>query len=297
MTWNEWMNSSETFVCRQMNVHGPTCRAQTCSSHNDVQLQLCFSVPSVSVCLSTLSFASTSLVCQACSERYQRHWAWNPRFLQLSNKPHDTEKKQRKIWWSFFDYRGCSCLDFRRKGMQFDQVWGKCSQRTSLLDICLCWITYLGLPDLPQVMPHLEWWILIHKGRWNMLGLEHDVCMGFETRLRDICLQTDERPWAHMPCTNMQLSQRCSVAALFFCSLCLCLLIYLIFWFHIPGMSGLFGKVPATLSLESQIPSIVQQATWYRKETKENLVEFFWLSWVQLSRFSANRDVVWSILG
>ena len=105
-------------------------------------------------------------------------------------------------------------------------------------------------------MPHLEWWILIHKGRWNMLGLEHDVCIGFETSLRDICLQTDERPWAHMPCTNMQLSQRCSVAALFFCSLCLCLLIYLIFCFHIPGMSGLFGKVPATLSLESQIPSL-----------------------------------------
>ena len=181
-----------------MNVHGPTCRAQTCSSHNDVQLQLCFSVPSVSVCLSTLSFASTSLVCQACSERYQRHWAWNPRFLQLSNKPHDTEKKQRKIWWSFCGSRGCSCLDFRRKGMQFDQFWGKCSQRTSLLDICLRWITYLGLSDLPQVMPHLEWWILIHKGRWNMLGLEHDVCIGFETSLRDICLQADERPWAHM---------------------------------------------------------------------------------------------------
>jgi hypothetical protein len=36
----------------------PTCRSQTCSFHNDVQLQHCFL--SVSVCL---SFASTSLVC------------------------------------------------------------------------------------------------------------------------------------------------------------------------------------------------------------------------------------------
>ena len=50
----------------------------------DVQLEHCSL--SVSVCLSTLSFASTSLVCQACSERYQRYGAWNPRFLQLSNK-------------------------------------------------------------------------------------------------------------------------------------------------------------------------------------------------------------------
>ena len=25
--------------------------------------------------------------------------------------------QHRKIWWSFFDYRGCSCLDFRRIGM------------------------------------------------------------------------------------------------------------------------------------------------------------------------------------
>ena len=67
-----------------------------------------------------------------------------------------------------------------------------------------------------------------------------------------------------MPFTNMQLSQRCSVAALF--PVCLCLLI---FCFHIPGMLGLFGKVPVTLSLESQIPSIVQQATWDKNQNRK----------------------------
>ena len=34
--------------------------------------------------------------CEACSERYQRHWAWNPRFLPLSNKPHETKIKTGK---------------------------------------------------------------------------------------------------------------------------------------------------------------------------------------------------------
>ena len=100
--------------------------------------------------------------------------------------------------------------------------------------------------------------------------LEHDLCISLQIGdiLKDICLQTDERPWtnhgSHMPFTNMQLSQRCSVAALF--PVCLCLLI---FCFHIPGMLGLFGKVPVTLSLESQIPSIVQQATWDKNQNRK----------------------------
>ena len=96
--------------------------------------------------------------------------------------------------------------------------------------------------------------------------LEHDLC---------ISLQIGDIPQRHlfadrwtsmdpMPFTNMQLSQRCSVAALF--PVCLCLLI---FCFHIPGMLGLFGKVPVTLSLESQIPSIVQQATWDKNQNRK----------------------------
>ena len=93
--------------------------------------------------------------------------------------------------------------------------------------------------------------------------LEHDLCMGLETFSKTfVCRQMNHGP--HMPFTNMQLSQRCSVAALF--PVCLCLLI---FCFHIPGMLGLFGKVPVTLSLESQIPSIVQQATWDKHQNRK----------------------------
>ena len=114
--------------------------------------------------------------------------------------------------------------------------------------------------SVQQVMPHLEWWIAIYKGRWNMIFAY--LCR-LETFWKTfVCRQMNHG--SHMPFTNMQLSQRCSVAALF--PVCLCLLI---FCFHIPGMLGLFGKVPVTLSLESQIPSIVQQATWDKNQNRK----------------------------
>ena len=165
----------------------PTCRSQRCSFHNDVQLQHCFL--SVSVCL---SFASTSL--WGLFGKVPATLSLESQIPSIVQQATWDKNQNRKIRWSLFGCRGCSCLDFRRIRIYFDQFWGKlCSQKKSLLDICLRWIPYLGLPDLPQVMPHLEWWIAIYKGCWNMIFAY--LCMGLETFLKDICLQTDERPW------------------------------------------------------------------------------------------------------
>ena len=98
--------------------------------------------------------------------------------------------------------------------------------------------------------------------------LEHDLCISLHG-IGDIPqrhLFADR--WTSMdpPCR----SQTCSFhndVQLQHCFLSVSVL--LIFCFHIPGMLGLFGKVPVTLSLESQIPSIVQQATWDKNQNRK----------------------------
>ena len=156
-----------------------------------------------------------------------------------------------------------------------------CSQKKSLLDICLRWIPYLGLPDLPQVLPHLEWWIVIYKGRWNMIFAY--LCMGLETFLKDICLQTDERPW-----TPHAVHKHAAFTTMFSCSIvsCLSLFAYLLLphpWYVRPVRKG-------TSDIEPGIPDSFNCPTSHmrQKSKQENQVEFVWLSWMQLSWFSAN---------
>ena len=153
--------------------------------------------------------------------------------------------------------------------------------KKSLLDICLRWIPYLGLPDLPQVLPHLEWWIVIYKGRWNMIFAY--LCMGLETFLKDICLQTDERPW-----TPHAVHKHAAFTTMFSCSIvsCLSLFAYLLLphpWYVRPVRKG-------TSDIEPGIPDSFNCPTSHmrQKSKQENQVEFVWLSWMQLSWFSAN---------
>ena len=267
----DWRHSSKTFVCRQMNVHGPHM------PFTNMQLsQRCSVAALFPVCLCLLIFcfhipgmlglfgkvpATLSLESQIPSIVQQATWDKN---------------QNRKIRWSLFGCRGCSCLDFRRIRIYFDQFWGKlCSQKTSLLDICLRWVTYLGLPDLPQVMPHLEWWIVIYKGCWNMI-------FAWDWR------HSQRHLFADSPWTPHAVHKHAAFTTMFSCSIVssLSLFAYLLLphpWYVRPVRKG-------TSDIEPGIPDSFNCPTSHMRQTpkQENQVEFVWLSWMQLSWFSAN---------
>ena len=133
--------------------------------------------------------------------------------------------------------------------------------------------------SVQQVMPHLEWWIAIYKGRWNMIFAY--LCR-LETFLKDICLQTDE-PW-----TPHAVHKHAAFTTMFSCSIvsCLSLFAYLLLphpWYVRPVRKG-------TSDIEPGIPDSFNCPTSHmrQKSKQENQVEFVWLSWMQLSWFSAN---------
>ena len=108
--------------------------------------------------------------------------------------------------------------------------------------------------------------------------LEHDLCMGLETFLKDICLQTDERPW-----TPHAVHKHAAFTTMFSCSIvsCLSLFAYLLLphpWYVRPVRKG-------TSDIEPGIPDSFNCPTSHmrQKSKQENQVEFVWLSWMQLS--------------
>ena len=114
--------------------------------------------------------------------------------------------------------------------------------------------------------------------------LEHDLCISLQIGdiLKDICLQTDE-PWI-----PHAVHKHAAFTTMFSCSIvsCLSLFAYLLLphpWYVRPVRKG-------TSDIEPGIPDSFNCPTSHmrQKSKQENQVEFVWLSWMQLSWFSAN---------